>query len=194
VHARRGTPGQIRSEWKVIDTFEVGSAVEDLELDLEPTTTSTTNLTVGVHAADGTELFAKNVSIDAGTADATDGDGSDEGTTDGDASTDHADSDDDGDESTDADSSGDETERTRAAMGPTRRTPRATAPGSAWSPRSWPSSGRSRSPAAGKHPARTHLLRARPVSGDAGHRVTGWRVAGVPPGAPTASAGRTRRG
>lgn len=44
-------------------TFDAGTTIEDLELVLEPTLTETTNVTVAVHAEDGTELAAQTATV-----------------------------------------------------------------------------------------------------------------------------------
>lgn len=44
-------------------TFEAGTAQTDLELSLEPPLTNTTNVTVAVHAANGTELAAQSATV-----------------------------------------------------------------------------------------------------------------------------------
>lgn len=80
-------------------TFEAGTTIEDLELDLEPTLTETTNVTVAVHAEDGTELAAQTatVTVEGNEATETAADTATEGSaSDDEAETEQGDTEDDG--------------------------------------------------------------------------------------------------
>jgi hypothetical protein len=80
-------------------TFEAGTTIEDLELVLEPTLTETTNVTVAVHAEDGTELAAQTatVTVEGNEATGTATDTATEGTASGDqAGTEQSDTNGDG--------------------------------------------------------------------------------------------------
>lgn len=71
-------------------TFEANTTLENLELALEPGVTDSEEVSVAIHATDGTELLAESVAIDVQETNGTDGEmngtdgmnGSDGGTTD----------------------------------------------------------------------------------------------------------------